>query len=102
MYETLRLWESIFSHDDRTAYTNFVALALLIGSREVIATQDYGSIMAHLKTIGEHVQLDDVIKRANKLYATYRSVDLEQLAEKNRRKMKDEGGRLARLFRKLF
>lgn len=37
MFETLRIWESIFSRDDRTNYCNFFALALILSSRDIIA-----------------------------------------------------------------
>jgi hypothetical protein len=42
MFETLRIWESIFSFDDRTAFINSFALALIISSKETIAIGEYG------------------------------------------------------------
>jgi TBC1 domain family member 13 len=41
MFETLKVWESIFAHDDRITYTNFIALSLLISSASIIAKGDY-------------------------------------------------------------
>ena len=107
MFDTLRLWESIFAHDDRTSYTNFFALALLLSVREAIAVLDYSQIMALLKTISEKVKLEETIKLADQLYTTYHLVDLTELAEKNRSRLSREkenggGGRLKKKKKKFF
>lgn len=61
MFETLRLWESIFSRDDRTNYCNFFALALILSSRDIIAVSEYGEIVQHLKSISMKVKVEEMI-----------------------------------------
>ena len=57
MFETLRIWESIFACEDRTAYANSFALALIVSSKEAIAKEEYGEILSYLKNICEHINL---------------------------------------------
>lgn len=105
MFETLRIWEAIFAHDDRTNYTNFFALALLLASKARILAADYGQILADLKAISEHVEIESVIGVADQLFRDYGRREVGELAERNRRKLqREEGGgnRIVSFFRKLF
>ena len=40
---------------------NSFALALVVASRDCIAASDYGQIMAHLKSVSEHINLEETI-----------------------------------------
>lgn len=47
---------------------NAFALALVVASRDCIAVSDYGQIMAHLKSISEHIELEQTIAEATHYY----------------------------------
>ena len=87
MFQTLRIWETIFSYDDRKGFTNFLALSLLLSSKQAIVNGDYSQIMFHLKTINQKVKVNDIIEKASSLYKKYGKVDLSEMADKNLKKL---------------
>lgn len=45
LFDTLRIWESIFSSDDRPKFTSFVAIAIIMSCKEVIVSEDFAVIL---------------------------------------------------------
>ena len=39
LFDTLRIWESIFSADDRPKFTYFIAIAIIMSCKEVIVSE---------------------------------------------------------------
>jgi hypothetical protein len=74
-----------------------------MSSADAIAAGDYSQIMAYLKVINQYVKVEDMIRRADTLYAKYARVDLTELADKNMKKLQqDKKGGVLRFLKKLF
>jgi len=99
MHETLKIWESIFSHNDRSSHTNFLALSLLIASASTINEGDYSEIMHHLKYIGQRSNVDKVIEHAHLLHREHQETDFCALANQNRAKLEEKEGKRKKLLR---
>lgn len=80
MFETLKIWESIFSHEDRSSYTNFIALSLLLASSNAITTGDYSQVMSHLKSLGQNVNIEQIMTQACSLYEQHSQTNFCELA----------------------
>lgn len=63
LFETLRLWEAIFSCEDRALYVNCFSVALLSGLKNEIMKGTYGSILTSIKAVREQVDLGKAIFR---------------------------------------
>ena len=86
---------------------NSFALALVVASRERIAASDYGQIMAHLKSVSEHISLEETIAQATHYYERLDIKEAAKMAEKNRKKMEREqvgstGSRLFKFLKTIF
>ena len=86
---------------------NSFALALVVASRDCIAASDYGQIMAHLKSVSEHINLEETIAEATRYYERLDIKEATKMAEKNRKKMEREqvgstGSRLFKFLKTIF
>ena len=83
LFETLRIWESIFSFEDRAGFANFFVVALVSGCKQKIMASDYGEVMVILKHVREYISLPDVLFRASELFHELRGSDVSSLANQN-------------------
>ncbi len=51
LFDTLRIWESIFSSDDHLQYINFFAIAIIMSCKDVIINNDFTAVLEHLQNI---------------------------------------------------
>lgn len=90
LYDTLRVWESIFSHEDRSFYVNCFAIALIIACKQHIINGDYSESLRKLKTIHEHVTVDDALELANEFYIQLKDTNIRTLAQNNKLKLEQQ------------
>jgi hypothetical protein len=64
----LRVWESIFSFEDRATFVNFFAVTLISMSKDTIMKEEYARVLGHLKHIREHINLSNALFRASEMY----------------------------------
>ena len=68
LFDTLRIWESIFSSEDRVRFINFVAIAIIMNCKEVILDGEFTSVLEHLQNIQDHINVYQVVHIASELY----------------------------------
>ncbi len=61
LFDTLRIWESIFSADNRLTFMNYLAISMIISAKEVIMKNDFTFILNHLQSVSEHISINNVI-----------------------------------------
>jgi hypothetical protein len=69
LFDTLRIWESIFSSSDRVQFINFIAIAIIISSKDVIMNGEFTSVLEHLQNIKSNLNVNFMIEIANELFA---------------------------------
>lgn len=57
LFDTLRIWESIFSAENRLDYMNYVAISVIISAKQFILQNDFVDVLGHLQNIGETVNV---------------------------------------------
>jgi hypothetical protein len=66
-------------------FIHFLAIAIIISSREVIIKREFTVVMEHLQNIKDRLQVNEVIRIANDLYAEYKDSDFNELAIKSKK-----------------
>ena len=52
LFDTLRIWESIFSADSRLDFMNYFAISIIITAKDFILTNDFVEVLSYLQNIG--------------------------------------------------
>jgi hypothetical protein len=87
LFDTLRIWESIFSSDNRMQYIKFFAIAIIISCKEFIIDNEFTVVLEHLQDIKEHIVIRECIAITNQLVEEYQDNDFGFLAEKGKKKV---------------
>jgi hypothetical protein len=65
LFDTLRIWESIFSSENRMLYMSFFSISIIISAKKFILEHDFVEVLGYLQNIGEIANVNDVISIAN-------------------------------------
>ncbi len=60
LFDTLRIWESIFSADNRLTFMNYLAISIIISAKDIILKNDFTFILNHLQSVSEHININSV------------------------------------------
>ena len=66
----MRLWDVLFSYQDKQEFVNFISLAMIIGSREEIMKDNVEEIHLALKQISK-VKIDKILELADSIAKEY-------------------------------
>ena len=53
LFDTLRIWESIFSSENRLDFMNYFAISIIITAKKFILENDFVEVLGYLQNIGE-------------------------------------------------
>jgi hypothetical protein len=65
LFDILRIWESMFSADDRLKFISFIAIAIIMACKPVILKEDFTVVLEHMQNIKEHVNVNQVVDIAS-------------------------------------
>ena len=68
LFDTLRIWESIFSVEDRPRFINLVAIAIVMNCKEVILVGEFTVVLEHMQNIQDRIDVNKVVQTASELY----------------------------------
>lgn len=71
LFDTLRIWESIFSSQHRLKFISYLAISIIISCRQVILTEEFAVVLEHLQTIQDHLNVQKVVQTASELYLEF-------------------------------
>ncbi len=60
LFDTLRIWESIFSADNRLTFMNYLAISIIIAAKEIILKNDFTYVLNYLQSMSEHININQV------------------------------------------
>lgn len=60
LFDTLRIWESIFSSDNRLTFMNYLAISIIFSAKEVIMKNDFTHVLNYLQSMSEHININEV------------------------------------------
>ena len=72
LFDILRIWESIFSAENRLEFMNFFAISIIITAKKFILANDFVEVLGYLQKIGQSVNVLDAIMVANELYYEFK------------------------------
>ena len=84
LFDTIRVWEAIFSAPDRLHFVSFLVVAIMASSRQVILHSEFTTILEHLQTLRDHLPLEQTLRAATSLYLEFKDRDFKQPAEQTR------------------
>ena len=87
LFDTLRIWESIFACEDRPLFVNCFCVSLLSGIKPQILSGSYSSILTCIKNIKDCVDSNQTTFRAFELYHEMKGLDVNTLAHHNLQKL---------------
>jgi hypothetical protein len=57
--QILRIWESIFSEDNRMRFMNFFAISMIISAKKfILSNKDFTKILTYLQNIGKEIDVN--------------------------------------------
>ena len=65
LFDTLRIWESIFSCENRLEFMNFFAIAIMKNAKPFILQNQFVEVLEYLQHIGETLDVTANIMLAN-------------------------------------
>jgi hypothetical protein len=68
LFDTLRIWESVFTFDNRILFMCYLAIEIIASFEKEILTHDFAYVLEYLQKIDEKVDLNVVLNNAQKLY----------------------------------
>lgn len=85
LFDTIRIWESIFSTEDRLKYISYLAIGIIMSCKEVILNNEFTVVLEYMQNIRENVNINQVIDYANELYVEFRDKDFGEHARKTKK-----------------
>lgn len=58
LFDTLRIWESIFSSENRMLFMSYFAISIIISAKPFILDHDFVEVLGHLQNIGETININ--------------------------------------------
>lgn len=68
LFDTLRIWESIFSAENRLEFMNYFAIAIIITAKPFILENDFVDVLSYIQNIGETLNINEALAISNELY----------------------------------
>ena len=84
LFDTLRIWESIFSSDNRLEFMNYLAISIIKKKKNVILENDFTHVLEYLQSISEHLDIHSTIKISLELYAEFKGYAFKEHAKKSK------------------
>ena len=78
LFDTLRIWESIFSAENRLDFMNYFAIAIIITGKPFILENDFVDVLSYLQNIGETLNINEALAVSNELYFEFKGHDFKE------------------------
>jgi hypothetical protein len=78
LFDTIRIWESIFSAEDRWLYINLFAIAIILNCRELILENEFTVVMEALHNIRDNLNVHEAIRIADELYKSHEQTNFPE------------------------
>jgi hypothetical protein len=71
LFDTLRIWESVFSYENRMLFMCYFAIEIIVSFENEIMTHDFAYVLEYLQKIDDKVDVNKILNSTHELYKKY-------------------------------